>query len=119
MLSPVEARAYLGRLVAAGLLSRDEAVAAVLAAANYPTDTRPIEDDLDRSTVAHEAAMRARIVAGIAPLIACRACPAAITAQARFINNCKGRINSLPDDDVIDIMRTEIAAAISRLKSGR
>lgn len=105
--------------MAAGLLSRHEATAAAYAAADYPRDVTAIDAAIDAATTAHELSIVRRVRASIAPLIACRACRAAIWAQARFANASHGRLHALPDDELHDLVRDEITAASARMKAAR
>lgn len=113
-----------GKFVAVGLLDFDEADSCLarrsvqitngsedLSALNHAAASA-----LNRSAADHEIEIANRVRRGIEPLIRCRACTAAIIAQARHTNNAKGRLNALPDADVQEIVRTEIKAAIARMK---
>lgn len=117
----------LGKFVAVGLLDFNEADSCIArrAVRITPGSERLVGLEhaaaaaLNRAAADHEIEIASRIRRGIEPLIRCRACPAAIIAQARHVNNAKGRLNALPDADVQEIVRTEIKAAIARMKEAR
>ena len=117
----------LGRFVAAGLIEYPEADAAVMRrAVELTTDAETLAQyestlaaAISRAATDHELAIAKRIRDAIAPLIACRACTAAILAQARHSNNRAGRLNAMPDADVAELVRAELTAAAARLKPQR
>lgn len=119
--------AEFGKFVACGLLSHDEAESALLHAAVRITDSpdgllaleSAVSAALSDATLSHQLAIVARVRAAIAPLIACRACKAAILAQARYANNAQDRLDALPDAAVSDIVKTELDAALTRLREQR
>ncbi len=123
----VRAAERLGQFVAAGLLDFPEADAAIMRrAAELTTDAETLAQyestlaaAISRAATDHELAIAKRIRGSIAPLIACRACTAAILAQARHSNNRAGRLNAIPDAEVADLVKSELTAAVARLKAQR
>ena len=123
----LQTAARLGQFVAAGLIEYPEADAAIMRrAAELTTDAETLAQyestlaaAISRAATDHELAIAKRIRESIAPLIACRACTAAILAQARHSNNRAGRLNAIPDAEVADLVRTELNAAVARLKAQR
>lgn len=123
----IRAAERLGQFVAAGLIEYAEADAAIMRrAAELTTDAETLAQyestlaaAISRAATAHELAIAKRIRESIAPLIACRACTAAVLAQARHANNRAGRLNAIPDADVADLVRAELTAAVARLKAQR
>lgn len=114
-----------GKFVASGLLSFAECESSLMQrASEITTDADTLSQleslvltALGSAASAHDIAVANRIRASIAPLIAARACTAALLAQARHSNNSRGRINALPDARAVDLVRSEINAAIARSRS--
>lgn len=117
MSAPVPVEEF-GKFLSAGLLSRDECLAALFSAVRYPMDTKAIEMALGRAERQHEAAAIQRIRAAIAPLIRCHAYRAAIIAQARCANNSRGRLAAIPDAEVVDLVDSDLQAVLKAMRRG-
>ena len=123
----LETAARFGQFLACGLLTQDEAESALLQRAAELTDDSEsllaletaVADALSRSTTDHEIRIAERIRAAIMPLVTCRACKEAIIAQARHANNARGRLNALPDADVIALVKAELSAAMARIREAK
>lgn len=123
----LHAATMFGKYVAVELFEHDEAESILLRrAVELTADSdallnleRAIAERLSESTIAHELAIVGRVRSAIAPLIGCRACTAAILAQAHHANRLKGRLHALSDSKISELVRDELAAAVARMKAVR